>query len=387
MTSLTKQPDPRRCLTLHQPWASLVVHGIKRAEGRIWELCRGKKILPGRLWIHSAAKKMSLEDKESIESMYKELFALDGVVPVFPKNYPRSSLLGCIDLVKVVSQDDFQSLDLRDSVKGESSSPFVFLCTRPRKLILPLSCLPGDHKIWLLSKDILGKAEDQGLKDVSWYDANFEEALKRGISSSLSPPPPPPPPPTITSTSTTTTSAITNSSSNPSTGKEERKMQKYDKKSSSSSMNTIYFYGHAKSKKYGCFSQFYQPAHFVDDSDVHYNCAEQWMMASKARVFNDHKTLQQILNETDPHRIKRLGRLVENFDNAIWDGIKYEIVLTGNRFKFQQNKNLMYLLKSTGKATLVEAAANDRIWGIGISVEDATRGRKWKDSFRLYKGK
>lgn len=24
------------CLTMHQPWASLLVHGIKRIEGRSW---------------------------------------------------------------------------------------------------------------------------------------------------------------------------------------------------------------------------------------------------------------------------------------------------------------------------------------------------------------
>lgn len=31
------------CLTMHQPWASLLVHGIKRIEGRSWSApVRGK---------------------------------------------------------------------------------------------------------------------------------------------------------------------------------------------------------------------------------------------------------------------------------------------------------------------------------------------------------
>jgi len=34
------------CLTMHQPWASLLVHGIKRIEGRSWPSpIRGKKTL------------------------------------------------------------------------------------------------------------------------------------------------------------------------------------------------------------------------------------------------------------------------------------------------------------------------------------------------------
>lgn len=39
------------CLTMHQPWASLLVQGIKRVEGRSWSSEHR-----GRLWIHAAAK-------------------------------------------------------------------------------------------------------------------------------------------------------------------------------------------------------------------------------------------------------------------------------------------------------------------------------------------
>ena len=33
------------CLTLHQPWASLVVYGIKRIEGRNWPTKHRGKLL------------------------------------------------------------------------------------------------------------------------------------------------------------------------------------------------------------------------------------------------------------------------------------------------------------------------------------------------------
>jgi hypothetical protein len=40
--------DQMICLTMHQPWASLLVYGIKRAEGRGWTTD-----FRGRLWIHA----------------------------------------------------------------------------------------------------------------------------------------------------------------------------------------------------------------------------------------------------------------------------------------------------------------------------------------------
>ncbi|KAM3351934.1 hypothetical protein ACQJBY_023669 [Aegilops geniculata] len=39
------------CLTMHQPWASLLVHDTKRVEGRSWP-----SPVTGRLWIHAASK-------------------------------------------------------------------------------------------------------------------------------------------------------------------------------------------------------------------------------------------------------------------------------------------------------------------------------------------
>jgi hypothetical protein len=40
-----------QCLSMHQPWASLLVHGIKRVEGRGWPTDH-----QGTLWIASTAQ-------------------------------------------------------------------------------------------------------------------------------------------------------------------------------------------------------------------------------------------------------------------------------------------------------------------------------------------
>ena len=78
-------------------------------------------------------------------------------------------------------------------------------------------------------------------------------------------------------------------------------------------------------------------------------------------------------------QIKKLGRLVTPFVADIWDAVKYEVVLQGNRMKFNQNRPLMQRLQDTGRGTtLAEAASNDRVWGIGLNEANARKGHKWK---------
>ena len=43
------------------------------------------------------------------------------------------------------------------------------------------------------------------------------------------------------------------------------------------------------------------------------------MMVQKARLFGDEDIAKQMLQTTDPKTHKDLGRLVKNFDNALWD--------------------------------------------------------------------
>ncbi|CAM9945696.1 unnamed protein product, partial [Choristocarpus tenellus] len=49
--------DRNTCITLHQPWASLLVMGIKRVEGRSWGTSHR-----GNLWVHAAAKSPTEEE-------------------------------------------------------------------------------------------------------------------------------------------------------------------------------------------------------------------------------------------------------------------------------------------------------------------------------------
>jgi len=142
----------------------------------------------------------------------------------------------------------------------------------------------------------------------------------------------------------------------------------------------VLFYGHRKSRKVtnSCFSQFYQCEFIVDGQ--RYNCAEQFMMAEKARAFGDEKTLEKILAAKSPANIKALGRRVRPFDAKMWATIAENVVLVGNFAKFAQNKELKDHLMATGDAILAEASPTDRIWGIGLAKSDAraSNHKSWK---------
>ena len=64
------------------------------------------------------------------------------------------------------------------------------------------------------------------------------------------------------------------------------------------------------------FSQ-WSPSSFVVDG-VSYSCAEQFMMAEKAKLFKDHRAVGLIMSP-DLSTHKRIDRGVRNFDSAVWD--------------------------------------------------------------------
>lgn len=101
-----------------------------------------------------------------------------------------------------------------------------------------------------------------------------------------------------------------------------------------------------------------------------YNCSEQYYMAKKAAFHSDWITHAQIMRTDDPKEQKKFGRKVHGFDPSMWDLVKYEIMLRGLYGKFYQNEAYKtYLLQTDGKI-LVEASPFDKVWGVGLSMND-----------------
>jgi len=131
----------------------------------------------------------------------------------------------------------------------------------------------------------------------------------------------------------------------------------------------IFFWGHQQTKNTvskTCFSQWY-PAPFTEHG-IQYLTAEHYMMAQKAKLFNDMACYQKIIDAKSAGEAKALGRTVQNFDEIIWCEQRFDIVVQGNVLKFNQNKLLSEFLANTGQRVLVEASPVDKIWGVGLAV-------------------
>lgn len=139
---LQEMRDEGMCLSMHQPWASLLVAGIKIHEGRTWYSAHR-----GRLWIAAAAKIPQLEEIRQLEDRYRVLLGKENIT--FPQHYPPGCLLGCVDVVDVLPQEEYRER----FPEGESESPYVFVCQNPQEMVIKFP-IKGQHKIFKLESKI-----------------------------------------------------------------------------------------------------------------------------------------------------------------------------------------------------------------------------------------
>ncbi|XP_047311773.1 activating signal cointegrator 1 [Impatiens glandulifera] len=147
------------CLTMHQPWASLLVYGIKRIEGRSWP-----SPITGRLWIHAAGAVPTPETIKAMEDFYREIYAVDGITDLkFPQHYPTSRLLGCVDVVGCVTGEELACWEeVPEGVRLEALTSFCWLCQTPQKLPIPFE-MRGAQGVYNLERRIF-EAAVRGLR-------------------------------------------------------------------------------------------------------------------------------------------------------------------------------------------------------------------------------
>ncbi|XP_050682626.1 activating signal cointegrator 1 isoform X2 [Leptidea sinapis] len=139
---IQEMSDTGRCLSMHQPWASLLVEGIKLHEGRTWY--SGHR---GRLWIASTAKPPEPTLVRELENRYRVLNPDKNLK--FPTFYPTGCLLGCVHVDDCLPEEEYQKI----YPEGEGGSPYMFICSNPISLRLRFP-IKGQHKIYQLDKSI-----------------------------------------------------------------------------------------------------------------------------------------------------------------------------------------------------------------------------------------
>lgn len=110
--------------------------------------------------------------------------------------------------------------------------------------------------------------------------------------------------------------------------------------------------------EYGALSNFAHFGFMLDE--VYWPTSEHYYQAQKTR----NSELQTIIRKaTTPKKCKQIACQIELRED--WENIKYDVMLTALRAKFNQSKSLKELLINTGDEELVEASPYDYIWGCG----------------------
>lgn len=156
----------------------------------------------------------------------------------------------------------------------------------------------------------------------------------------------------------------------------------------------VFFFGYEGNDPHVCFQQWF-PATFAglkgvfsgdtgekagEREMIEFATSEHFMMYHKALLMNDVSTAKRILEAEHPSEAKKLGREVQNFDQALWTKHADAVVEEGNWYKFsdERSKDLKEVLLSTGHKEIVEASPDDRIWGIGFDANEAEGNEdKW----------
>lgn len=115
---------------------------------------------------------------------------------------------------------------------------------------------------------------------------------------------------------------------------------------------------------------------------VHFYNTEQYFMFVKAIVFGDYDIAEKILKTKNPKLAKELGRAVKNYDDNVWNEMRYKVMVDANKAKYSQNEELKKLILSDDlkEKGFVEASPEDLNWGIGFveNDPDADDETKWK---------
>lgn len=97
---------------------------------------------------------------------------------------------------------------------------------------------------------------------------------------------------------------------------------------------------------------------------------EQFMMAGKSTIFGDFETLPRIMQQTDPQRVKDLGKEVAGFEQETWDSSNVLLVAIGAYYKFTQHDDLFEFMVEHQGLRFVEGSPKDKLWGVKMRWDD-----------------
>ncbi len=155
-----------KALTIKQPWASLIVHGIKNIENRTW-----KTNYRGRILIHASAKDSGAL-YELLNERQLDVMNNHWTSDIFPDR-PNSAIIGEVDIVDCVLN--------HDNIWAEHMQ------THPCEDVEGLKILNKGQKYiwnWILSNPVLYDEPILNIKGkLSFWEFDKSKTVNHGLES------------------------------------------------------------------------------------------------------------------------------------------------------------------------------------------------------------
>lgn len=142
-----------KALSLLQPWASLVILGLKRIETRSWQ---ARPSDAGVIAIH-ASKALKRDEIDTFhEPPFEEAFAEHGIDAI--SMLPLGAILGTVRLTAYRHVEDFTRISERERAFGnygnEDGQRWGWVLEDPKPLEAPLPC-KGALGLWTVPGELL----------------------------------------------------------------------------------------------------------------------------------------------------------------------------------------------------------------------------------------
>ena len=147
-------------LTLWQPWATLLVAGIKQVETRSWS-AQPKLKLPSKILIHASVRPIK---KEEIGPIHEAL-PPDICLKTRSLKYPLGSVIGSVTVVSstCMDEDSFDELsEVEEALGLWQPGRWAWGCTNAVMFNEPIKC-KGRQGFWRPDLEILFELEENCL--------------------------------------------------------------------------------------------------------------------------------------------------------------------------------------------------------------------------------
>lgn len=129
-----------KALTIRQPWASLLAHGIKRYESRTWATS-----YRGPLLIHAGLGRVSIDPQSPLDRF------LATALP--SESLPRGAFIAIADLVAIHRADSIAPFWPEELLSNFQPGGYLWEVAHPRLLARPLPAR-GALSLWTPALDV-----------------------------------------------------------------------------------------------------------------------------------------------------------------------------------------------------------------------------------------